>query len=65
LGAAGLFDEQKAIDLVASHAFAFVVIDRAMFGEQFYSPTMMAALQAYYPVSRRIAGHQVMLPAGT
>ncbi len=64
----GVFDERKLLDMIETHAFAFVLVgvpgDGASDGA-FWSPTVMTALEAAYPQKHRLASMRVLMPPQT
>jgi hypothetical protein len=66
LSAKGVFDEQKIIALIDARTFAFAVEDDGQSPSlivQRYSPGIYRSLQTAFPVTRLLAGKNVMLPA--
>jgi len=66
LGTKGLFDEQKLIDLITAHRFAFVVEndtpDNSLRDARF-SRNVLDAFNSAYPITKRLAGKLVLMTA--
>ncbi len=61
LAATGVFDERKVIDMIAAHAFSFVVINDTL-ENGFFSRDVNAALAAAYPRETMIGKKHLLLP---